>query len=427
MYKDPKPQVDQIVWKIVPEANTMMAAMQARQADVTYYPPHFSVDTMKRVPGITVQQQKDYIYDVFVGFRVNKPVVDDPAIRRAANMAISQEAIAKAVYFGYGTPLRSLLSPAVVDFDAKAAAMMPPYDPAGAAKVLDEAGWKPGPDGIRVKNGQRATFLTYGLRNDTGPRITEAIQADLRRIGIDMQIQLWDATVGWGKLATQEFDAFILSYPYGTATEALNLARSASTRRTRSASRSRTRAASRKDARTASLPPSPVATWRAAAIRVASCRSDADPASGRPEKTMSAARPASISRIRVSSSAASGASVRPSTATEPPSAPISCMDARSTRIPSLSATTACAASCSATRRSASGARGIGWRNRGQDVLGRHGPARRPRAGPRAPHPGLRGSSRPACSDARGPGRVHAVPIRPEVPAEDLGQLFLGRE
>jgi ABC-type transport system substrate-binding protein len=223
MYKDPKPQVDQIVWKIVPEANTMMAAMQARQADVTYYPPHFSIDTMKRVPGITVQQQKDYIYDVFVGFRVNKPVVDDPAIRRAANMAISQEAIAKAVYFGYGTPLRSLLSPAVVDFDAKAAAMMPPYDPAGAAKVLDEAGWKPGPDGIRVKNGQRANFLIYGLRNDTGPRITEAMQADLRRIGIDMQTQLWDATVGWGKLATQEFDAFILSYPYGTATEALNL------------------------------------------------------------------------------------------------------------------------------------------------------------------------------------------------------------
>ncbi len=146
----------------------MMAAMQARQADVTYYPPHFSIDTMKRVPGITVQQQKDYIYDVFVGFRVSKPVVDDPAIRRAANMAISQEAIAKAVYFGYGTPLRSLLSPAVVDFDAEAAAMMPPYDPAGAAKVLDEAGWKPSPDGIRVKNGQWATFLIYGLRNDTG-------------------------------------------------------------------------------------------------------------------------------------------------------------------------------------------------------------------------------------------------------------------
>jgi peptide/nickel transport system substrate-binding protein len=49
------------------------------------------------------------------------------------------------------------------------------------------------------------------------------MQADLRKIGIDMKIQLWDATVGWGKLATQEFDAFYMSYPYVTANEALNL------------------------------------------------------------------------------------------------------------------------------------------------------------------------------------------------------------
>ena len=37
------------------------------------------------------------------------------------------------------------------------------------------------------------------------------------------QIQLWDATVAWGKLATQEFDAFLMSYPYVTATEAMSL------------------------------------------------------------------------------------------------------------------------------------------------------------------------------------------------------------
>ncbi len=223
MYQNPSPQVDQVVWKVVPEANTLMAAMQAKQADLTYYPPLFSIDTMKRVPGLTVQQQPDYIYDVFFAFRVNKPVSDDPAIRRAANMAINRDAIVKAVYFGHGTPLRSLLSPAVLDYDAKAAELLPHYDPAGAAKVLDEAGWKPGADGIRAKDGQRASFIVYGLRDDQNPRISEAMQADLRKVGLDMQVQLWDATVGWGKLATQEFDSFMMSYPYGTATEAMNL------------------------------------------------------------------------------------------------------------------------------------------------------------------------------------------------------------
>ncbi len=103
IYKDPKPQIDQIVWKVIPEQNTLMAAMQAKQADITYYMPYIAIDTMQRVPGTQVQQQKNYVYDAFMGFKVDKPVVSDEAIRRAANMAINRDAIAKAVYFGKGT------------------------------------------------------------------------------------------------------------------------------------------------------------------------------------------------------------------------------------------------------------------------------------------------------------------------------------
>src|SRR5690606_24986555 len=43
------------------------------------------------------------------------------------------------------------------------------------------------------------------------------------KVGIGMQIQAFDATVFWGKVATQEFDAFGMSYPYISAGDALNL------------------------------------------------------------------------------------------------------------------------------------------------------------------------------------------------------------
>ncbi len=223
IYKDPKPQIDEIVWKIIPESNTLMAAIQARQADVTYYMPYIALDTMQRIPGMTVQRQENYIYDIFMGFKVDKPVSSDKAIREAVNMAVDKQAIAKAIFFGKGQVLPSLLNPAVLDYDKASAAAMPKHDPAGAAKLLDEAGWKPGADGIREKDGKKATFTVYGIRNDVNPRISEAMQADLRKVGIDLKIQLWDATVAWGKLATQEFDAFYMAYPYVTATEALNL------------------------------------------------------------------------------------------------------------------------------------------------------------------------------------------------------------
>lgn len=223
IYKDPKPQIDEIVWKVIPESNTLMAAIQAKQADVTYYMPYIALDTMQRIPGMTVQRQENYIYDVFMGFKVDKPVVKDKVIREAANMAVDKEAIAKAIYFGKGKTLPSLLNPTVVDYDKDSAKAMPKYDPKAAAKLLEDGGWKMGADGIREKGGEKASFTVYGIRNSDNPRISEAMQADLRKVGIDMKIQLWDATVAWGKLATQEFDAFLMSYPYVTATEAMSL------------------------------------------------------------------------------------------------------------------------------------------------------------------------------------------------------------
>lgn len=69
IYKDPKPQIDEIVWKIIPESNTLMAAIQAKQADVTYYMPYIALDTMQRMPGMQVQRQDNYIYDIFMGFK----------------------------------------------------------------------------------------------------------------------------------------------------------------------------------------------------------------------------------------------------------------------------------------------------------------------------------------------------------------------
>ncbi|MEM6490059.1 MAG: ABC transporter substrate-binding protein, partial [Pseudomonadota bacterium] len=54
-------------------------------------------------------------------------------------------------------------------------------------------------------------------------KIMEALQADFRKVGADLVIQLYDPTVAWGKLATQEFDLFGMSFPYVSAGDALNL------------------------------------------------------------------------------------------------------------------------------------------------------------------------------------------------------------
>jgi ABC-type transport system substrate-binding protein len=215
--------VERIVWRVIPEAAARVAALQAGQADITQYVPEAFWDTMRRVPTIRSSTQPNYFWDVFLGFKVDKPVVSDPVIRRAAHMAVDRVGLTRAVWSGHALAARNIINPNALDYDAQSDAMVPNYDPAAARRMLDEAGWRLGPDGVRVKDGQRASFLMYGITNLTNQRSAEIIQQGLRQVGIEMRVQMFDATVAWGRLATQEFDAYILSYPYISATDAMSL------------------------------------------------------------------------------------------------------------------------------------------------------------------------------------------------------------
>lgn len=222
LYQNPAPQIDQIIWKVVPESNTLMAAVQSRQGDSSQNVPTFALQNMQRMPGMQVRNQPAAIDDYFLGFRVNKPVMNDLAVRKAINAALDRDTMVKAIYFGFADPRRSMANPNAVDYDPATLELMPAYDPQAAMAMLEEAGWKPGADGIREKDGVRASFLVYGSRNDVTARLAENMQANLRKVGIDMRIQLWDNTAVWGKLATQEFDAFIMNLPYITVSEWAN-------------------------------------------------------------------------------------------------------------------------------------------------------------------------------------------------------------
>jgi glutathione transport system substrate-binding protein len=223
IYKNPSPELDKVIFRVIPEATTRLAAIQTGQADVTQDIPMFALAGLRRMPTVKLAEQPVYFWDNFMGFKVDKPVVSDPVIRQAVNMAVDRAPIARAVFFGAGEPANALLNPKTGDFDPRTIALQPGLDPEAARRMLDDAGWKLGSDGVRVKGEVKASFTVYGIQTTVNNGMMQAVQADLRRIGIDMRVQLWDATVAWGKLATQEFDAFVMSYPYLSATDALSL------------------------------------------------------------------------------------------------------------------------------------------------------------------------------------------------------------
>jgi peptide/nickel transport system substrate-binding protein len=65
-----------------------------------------------------------------------------------------------------------------------------PYDPEKAKALLDEAGWKPGPDGIRVKDGQRLTFqISTQVESIAGQANEQQVQTYWRAVGADAQVK----------------------------------------------------------------------------------------------------------------------------------------------------------------------------------------------------------------------------------------------
>lgn len=216
-------QIDEIVWKIAPEDNTRLAAVLTGQSQVTQYVPYSGMQTVRSSKSLRLVTSNEAFWTYFIGFKIDHEGVNDPEVRKAMIMAVDQASIAKNLFFGEVDPAYSYISANALDWNRKIEPDLIRTNPAEANRLLDAAGWARGPDGFRYKDGKKLSPLFYGFTGSTWQRLAEAVQGDLRKVGVDFRIQLFDATAAWGKLATQEFDAFGMSYPYISAGDALNL------------------------------------------------------------------------------------------------------------------------------------------------------------------------------------------------------------
>ncbi|RJE84497.1 ABC transporter substrate-binding protein [Paracoccus onubensis] len=217
------PHMAAITWQIVPEGNTRTVALMTNQSQITQYIPAIALKQVQQAPTLEMVRSDAAFWTYFIGFKIDKPSVEDPAVRKAINLAVDQEALARDIMFDEVTPAYSYISENALDWDKSLEDKLLRYDPEEAKRILDEAGWMPGSDGVREKDGVRLAPVAYIQGGSTWQGLAEFVQAELLKVGIGMQIQTFDATVFWGKISTQEFDMFGMSYPYISAGDALNL------------------------------------------------------------------------------------------------------------------------------------------------------------------------------------------------------------
>ena len=117
------------------------------------------------------------------------PQFADVRVRRALSLAIDRAAIARVILRDPPSAATQLLPPLLAGWHDPS---LPPLarDPDAARRLLDEAGWLPGPDGVRAKDGTRlaATMMLPSNRPEM-PVVGEALQAQWRAIGAAITLQ----------------------------------------------------------------------------------------------------------------------------------------------------------------------------------------------------------------------------------------------
>ena len=198
------------------EEDAAFAAVMAGQADIAYTAASYSDQTvpgyellafdtvdnrgfnLPAIPAGSVSEQ---------GVPLGNDFTSDVLVRRAINIGIDRDEMIEHVLNGYGSPAYSVCDKMPwYEPDAQVK-----YDPAGAAALLDEAGWTPGADGIRTKDGLRAELTFLYPASDSVRQALAADSADqLRKLGIDTKTEGvdWDTAYtraqsepllwGWG-------------------------------------------------------------------------------------------------------------------------------------------------------------------------------------------------------------------------------------
>lgn len=187
-----RPFVDRVVYRVVPEMTTLLTELLNGRIDVYLGVGPAQAEQVRRTAGVELSVAPNLQW-TYLAFNTQKPVFQDARSRRAIAMAIDREQIVNALAYGFGEVGRASVTPRHWGYDERATI---PYDTAGARRLLAEAGWTPGPDGIlRDSQGRpfRFTMIT-NQGNDLRKDIMEYVQAQLRPLGIDAQPRLVEWT-----------------------------------------------------------------------------------------------------------------------------------------------------------------------------------------------------------------------------------------
>ncbi len=186
----PKPYLDQLIVKFVPDPAARSVLFETGQADLGYRTPVAlnDVERLRAMPKLRFDPRGNtYSFNVTrLEFNLDHPILGRPEVRQAIAHLIDRDLVVKAAYYGLATPCFSPIAPGLKAFADPAPS---PYrlDPKAAEALLDQAGLPRGADRTRFR-----LTLDFNPSGEDQKRTADVIRAGLSRAGIAVDIRAQD-------------------------------------------------------------------------------------------------------------------------------------------------------------------------------------------------------------------------------------------
>ncbi|WP_405507771.1 ABC transporter substrate-binding protein [Streptomyces purpurascens] len=180
-----KPKVRTFTMAVIADDDVRATRLRSGDLDGAVLPPNLAA-TFKNDDGRRTYDARSYDFRAVTLPTPNK-VTGDRAVRQALDAAVDREAMVGKILDGAGRPA---YGPLPVDDPAFTKAVERAQDLGKARRILDEAGWKPAEDGIRAKDGQRASFtLLYPSGDKVRQDHALAYASDAKKAGIEVKAE----------------------------------------------------------------------------------------------------------------------------------------------------------------------------------------------------------------------------------------------
>ena len=202
------PRIRRVLFRFVPNTTTRINLLKIGEVHMVALVPWDKVRELEPIAALRLNKVVGNGYEHITLNQRRYPAFADVRVRRALAHAIDRDLLVRTVLDGRVTTVDGPIQP--LSWAYEKAVPSYAHDPARSRALLDSAGWRAGAGGIRAKDGKPLSFTLitqagFAIREN----VAQAIQRQLRDVGVDMKVRLIDGTSISQYWFSGDFDAML--------------------------------------------------------------------------------------------------------------------------------------------------------------------------------------------------------------------------